>query len=273
MKNWLVARQKLDLFYNLSHIQTYLTLLFFAVVFFSCSKSIEKKVLFIGNSYTYRNNMPILFEEIADRSGSAVYVKAITRGKYTFSLHAKRKLVLNEISKKNFWDVIVLQGSSRDLLKSKEHIASKTYPAIKLLIRNIKKFNPRAKLYFYMTWPYRFGYATNKKINTRNKMYQTLLSEYSVLKKYFLKPVVPVGIVWNDWINAENTANLYTSDRSHPSYLGSYLVANCFYKTIFDKSLLKVNYHGMLNKRLAQKMRNHIENEFKRKEIQYFLKE
>lgn len=38
------------------------------------------RVLFIGNSYTYYNNMPLLFEQLANSNNKNVTVRSITKG-------------------------------------------------------------------------------------------------------------------------------------------------------------------------------------------------
>ena len=65
----------------------------FIVYFFSdnANESLTNtKVLFIGNSYTYRNNMPHIFEEISKSKGEKVEVEHCTLGKATLYIQSKR---------------------------------------------------------------------------------------------------------------------------------------------------------------------------------------
>ena len=46
------------------------------------------KILFIGNSYTYVNNLPAIFGEIAKEAGYNMHIAAVTNGGWTLEKHA-----------------------------------------------------------------------------------------------------------------------------------------------------------------------------------------
>ena len=51
------------------------------------------KVLFIGNSHTYYNDMPHLFAEIAAYNGVELEVTMLTKGGMGFDYHVKEQQV------------------------------------------------------------------------------------------------------------------------------------------------------------------------------------
>ena len=59
--------------------------------------SLEKKirVLFIGNSHTYYNDMPELFRERAERDGFACEVTMLAHGGWRLSQHAKGTMIMS----------------------------------------------------------------------------------------------------------------------------------------------------------------------------------
>lgn len=221
------------------------TLLFLLCL--SCSRNKKTThVLFVGNSYTYRNNMPKLFEEIAESKGEQVSVTHITRGKYTFYLQSKRKKLYNALRDQN-WDVIVLQGSSRDMLRDSARFRKRTYPALDKMLGMIQKNQKQARVYFYMTWPYKKGDRINKQFSDPDSMLRAVASGYRNLRKRYKVPVIPVGKVWRNYNIAYPETNLYTADNSHPSYEGSYLVACTMYSAIYGKSPVGANKLAILN--------------------------
>ena len=54
--------------------------------------------------------------------------------------------------------------------------------------------------------------------------------------------ISPVGAVWRFIRDFGYDINLYSSDGSHPSYLGSYTAAICFYTTLFQKNPLEIDW-------------------------------
>ncbi|WP_343748045.1 DUF4886 domain-containing protein [Fluviicola sp.] len=210
--------------------------LLLALCLFSCSESRKTtRILFVGNSYTYRNNMPKLFEQIAKSKGEKLRVTHITRGKYTFYLQSKRQKLYRALKSAD-WDVIVLQGSSRDMLRDSTRFKKRTYPALDKMLGMIRENQKHAKVYFYMTWPYRKGDRMHQQFSNPDTMLRAVASGYRNLKKRYKVPVIPVGKVWRNYALTYPETDLYTADNSHPSFEGSYLVACTMYSAIYGKT-------------------------------------
>lgn len=226
--------------------------------------------MFVGNSYTYRNNMPKLFEQIAKSKGEQVEVTHITRGKYTFYLHSKRLKLYRALHNRN-WDVIILQGSSRDMLRDSTRFQKKTFPALDKLLGMIQKNQKQAKVYFYMTWPYRNGDRKTKRYADPDSMLEAVDAGYTNLRNRYKVPVIPVGKVWRSYARLYPDVDLYLKDNSHPSYFGSYLVACTMYSAIFGKSPEGADKLAILNQSEYTKIQQFIQKQYQTPEFQSYL--
>jgi hypothetical protein len=225
----------------------------FIVYFFSdnATESLTNtKVLFIGNSYTYRNNMPHIFEEISKSKGKKVEVEHCTLGKATLYIQSKRPKVFQYIRRQN-WDVIVIQGSSRDFLADSSTLADTTKPALEKLIKAVQRHNPATKMLFYMTWGYKNGYKPIEEVNSFEKMADKIRDQYLSLYKTYNIGVVPVGMAWKDVRRDRADVKLYVKDGAHPSLKGSYLAASCFYAAIFGESPIGATYYSKLGPKIC----------------------
>jgi hypothetical protein len=208
----------------------------------------QTKVLFIGNSYTYRNEMPDIFEHISISMGKKVYVQSCTQGKATLLIQSQRSAVYSAIREQK-WDYIIIQGSSRDFIENEEHIEGITLPALEKILKAVKKNHRRSKTLFYMTWGYRNGYKPNEETDTYEKMTLKIRDGYLDLMERYRFGVVPVGIAWKDSRRKRSDVVLYVKDGAHPSLKGSYLAACCFYSAIFNESAIGSTYYSKLGPR------------------------
>ncbi|WP_343630883.1 DUF4886 domain-containing protein [Fluviicola sp.] len=239
---------------------------------FSCSDSHKTThILFVGNSYTYRNNMPAIFEQIAESKGEQVEVSHITRGKYTFYLQAKRKKLYKAFRNQK-WDVIVLQGSSRDMLRDSARFNKRTYPALDKMFGMIREHQKDAKVYFYMTWPYRKGDPKTKRFSDPDSMLHAVAAGYDNLKNRYHVPVVPVGKVWRSYVVKYPDSRLYLKDNSHPTYEGSYLVACTMYSAIYGKSPQGADKLAIQNQEEYERIQQFVGKEYRTEEFQSYLR-
>mgnify|MGYP000878516235 CR=1 FL=1 len=246
-------------------------LLFFLC--FSCSESHKTtRILFVGNSYTYRNNMPKIFEEIALSKGEDVRVSQVTRGKYTFYLHAKRKKLYRALHNED-WDVIILQGSSRDMLRDSVRFKKRTYPALDKMLGMIQQTQKHAKVYFYMTWPYRKGDPKTPRFSDPDSMLKAVATGYGNLRDRYQVPVIPVGKVWRNYAVAHPDTELYLKDNSHPTYEGSYLVACTMYAAIFGKSPVGAVRLSISNQQEHERIQRFVGKQSRTKGFRFYLKD
>ena len=87
------------------------TLLFLLISGIAFSQT-EKKVCFLGNSYTASNNLPNLISNLAMADGNTLIEDRNTPGGYTLEGHSTNTTSLTKIAA-NDWDFVVLQDQSQ----------------------------------------------------------------------------------------------------------------------------------------------------------------
>ena len=202
-------------------------------------------ILFIGNSYTYANNMPQMVSDIALSFGDTLNFESSTPGGATFNIHSTNTNTLNKISQKP-WDYIVLQAQSQEPSFSPTQVANDVFPYAQILIDSIESNSTCTEPIFFMTWGRKYGDQQNCQfyppICTYLGMQQRLRESYLDMTFNHNATCSPVGICWKESIAQDSTLNLFSPDNSHPSIYGSYLAACSFYSTIFKKPSLGSDY-------------------------------
>ncbi|MBQ7434023.1 MAG: hypothetical protein IJV50_11295 [Lachnospiraceae bacterium] len=176
------------------------------------------KVLFIGNSHTYYNDMPHLFAEIGACNGIDIDVTMLTKGGMGFDYHVQEEQVRFNILYGHY-DYIVLQHVAHpmgDLNVMKE-------AAIRLA-EWIGQTDSKAL--FYMTW--------TRKADGEEAQ-PAMAKPYLELGELLHYPVAPVGQVWWAYHRAHPEVELYFTDDRHASREGSLLAAYTIFETMIGK--------------------------------------
>jgi hypothetical protein len=111
------------------------------------------RVLFIGSSYIYWNDLPGTLKNLAASLGETTVTQQNTPGGYTLAQHSTNATTLSLIDQGG-WDYVVLQEHSGVQLGTPDEVAARTYPYAKILSDRISAGNPGAKILFYMHWAY-----------------------------------------------------------------------------------------------------------------------
>ncbi len=211
--------------------------LFFIVCSFH-TKAVKKRVLFLGNSYTYVNDLPNTLKNISDSFGDSIIVDNYTVGGYTLNLLSNDANTMLKIKQGN-WDYIIIQAQSQEPSFDPMQVATDTYPYAKKLCDSIKQYNNCGEIVFYMTWGRKNGDASNcafyPPVCTYNGMQQRLRESYLEMCDSNEATCAPVGVAWKKVRDTNPLIELYQTDESHPSIHGTYLAACVFYSTIFHK--------------------------------------
>lgn len=198
---------------------------------------IEKKVCFLGNSYTASNNLPVLIGSLATADGNTLIEDRNTPGGYTLEGHSTNTGSLTKIAS-NTWDFVVLQEQSQRPSFPWGQVNEEVFPYAEILCDSIRSANDCAIPLFFNTWGRRDGDDQWDSINTFTKMNQRLHIAYDHMANTNSGMLSPVGIgfehIANDGTAPFELADLYTGDGSHPSIYGSYLAACIFYEIIFE---------------------------------------
>jgi len=177
-----------------------------------------QRILFIGNSYTYCNELPTLVAQLAVAGGKDVDVHQITAGGVTLEWHAQNEATLAALYEA--WDFVVLQEHSIRPIQDTPQMAMAA-AALQPMIASTG-----AQTVLFMTWARQHF----------PEMQAGLARVYAEIAQEIGARVAPVGLAWETALAADSSLALYTEDKSHPTPLGSYLAACVFYATFFSES-------------------------------------
>lgn len=212
-------------------------------------------VLFIGNSYTYVNDLPSLFANLSAAMGKTTTVDSRTQGGATFSVHANNASSYDKINERA-WDYVVLQGQSQEPSFPDNQVDQQSIPPAMQLADSVYANHFCSELMLFMTWGYVNGDAQWAPISTYEGMQQRLRDGYSRIADSCQASVAPVGMAWKYTREHYPTINLYSADGSHPSLEGSYLAACTFYAAIFRESPVGASYTAGLDVLTADQLQN-----------------
>lgn len=213
----------------------------------------DATVLFIGNSYTYYNDMPDILSDIATSLGNNINNVSQTTGGATFSGHVGNTATFNAINSQT-WDYVVLQGQSQEPSFPSGQVNTQSLPYAMQLADSAHATSTCAQVMYYMTWGRENGDPQWDSINTFDKMNERLRRAYLRFADSTNASVSPVGVAWKYVRDNHPNIDLYTADGSHPTYAGSYLAACTFYASIFHSSPVGSTFTGSLSANRALKL-------------------
>ena len=216
-----------------------LTVLLLSLYLTSVYSQDSKKVLFIGNSYTFVNNLPQLLHDVALSHGDTLIFDSSTPGGFTFEGHSTYTATLNKINADN-WDYVVLQEQSQRPSFPPSQVENEVLPFAETLVNLIRQNDTCTTPIFFMTWGRKNGDQQNCQyyppICTYEGMQQRLRESYLLMAQLNNAEVAPVGAAWYQTRLNSPGIELYQADESHPSINGSYLAACVFYASLFHKN-------------------------------------
>lgn len=205
----------------------------------------EYSVLFIGNSYTYYNDMHVIFRELVQSAGGKVSVTKLTNGGHTLKEFASDSdeygKQVNVVIKKKF-DIVFLQEQSLRPATSRELF----YDGVRELCAKIQPYG--SKIYLFETWGRKAGSADLIKYSlTTAEMEAKLRQAYAAIGEELGLPVSYAGVAMLDVYTNHPEIELYNSDRTHPSPAGSYLAACVHFATLYGVSPVGIEFTGGLD--------------------------
>ncbi len=210
----------------------------------STATAVQSKIhiLFIGNSYTFVNDLPKLVSELAASAHESKLLETeqVTEGGSTLKLHWQNGKAQKAIQRKH-WDYVVLQEhSTLGPMQAVNGVLPINNPAdfytyARLFDTAIKKAG--AKTLFYMTWA-RQNAPQNQAI---------IANAYTTIASELHGAVIPVGLAWQKALQTNPTLALHQKDMSHPNLTGSYLAACVFYAAIYHKSPEGLTHHILVS--------------------------
>ncbi|MEQ8906471.1 SGNH/GDSL hydrolase family protein [Ekhidna sp.] len=174
------------------------------------------KILFVGNSLTYTNNLPELVEKEAKSRGIKVKTTSLTFPNYAIVDHWDDGELQKHIMGKSYDFVIAQQGPSSQAEGRRMLIEDG---------RKLKKLCDKyeTKFVYFMVWPSQAYYHT---FDAVIKNHRDAATENGAI-------LCPVGEAWKAYFDGTKDFSLYGMDGFHPSPKGSRLAAEVIVDTLF----------------------------------------
>lgn len=193
---------------------------------FSCNSSTQPvpdgalRVLFIGKSLTYTNDLPLLLSAIADSTGvRPIHTGSVTFGGLSLEDHWYRGDALEAIDSRR-WDVVVMQQGPSSTDANRAH-----------LILWADRFAARIRAAggqpaLYQVWPEA----------VRKDVFPRVLDSYRLAAESVNGELLPVGAAWLAAWDRDANLPLYGPDGFYPSPTATYLAAITMYAALLDES-------------------------------------
>lgn len=181
-----------------------------------------KRVLFIGNSLTYYNDLPGMVKVLAAAAGEEdLVVHEVTFGGVSLEDHWHDGTARGLLSSSR-WDFVVMQQGPSGAPESRAH-----------LIRWVGQFNAPiraagARPAVYMVWP----------DITRQTAYDSVASNYTAAAAAIDAMLFPGVRTWQAIWARDPSLELYGRDGFHPSPLGTYAIAVLMVHQITGESVI-----------------------------------
>lgn len=176
------------------------------------------RILFIGNSLTYQNDLPGMVCQLGRAAGRTLACESVARPDYGLEEHWQSGEARAAIARGG-WDVVVLQQGPSALPESRRLLIDYT----RRFDAEIKKAGARTAL--YMVWPSR----------QRRGDAEGVSQSYRVAAKAVDATLLPVGDAWRDAWATDRDLPLYATDNFHPSGVGTYLAALVVYRHLIGE--------------------------------------
>ena len=177
------------------------------------------RILFIGNSLTYVNDVPGIVAAFAESSGlPAPVCRSVVAGGFSLEDHWEKGAAQKALAEDR-WDFVVLQQGP-----------SASPEGRGLLIRYARRFDPLirragARPALFMVWP----------SVERRRDFGSVADSYRLAAADIGAVLLPAGDAWRLAEKKAPGVKLYSADGLHPTAAGSYLAAAVIFAGLFDR--------------------------------------
>jgi hypothetical protein len=179
------------------------------------------RILFIGNSLTFYNDLPMRTAEIAEADTTLRWpdAQSVTRSSTSLRQHWFIGTAPQRIQAER-WDYVVLQEGSLDIVEEPE--TTEVYVA---------KYDSLARAagartMLYLTWTY----------GDIPQLQDSVTHVYTRIADHVGILVAPVGVAWQRALQLHPTLPLYLPDSIHPAPVGTYLAANTMFAALYRRT-------------------------------------
>lgn len=178
------------------------------------------KVLFIGNSLTYTNDLPLTVAHLAVSAGAQqCYCYSVSYPNFALEDHYDFREAVRALEGES-WDFVVMQQGPSALASSKEHLITWATVFDEMIDEN------GATPIMYGVWP-----QADRLFDFPN-VADSYRSAAIAIDGLF----APAGEAWQNAWAQDSTLPLYGPDAFHPSQMGTYLAALVVFERIYGRS-------------------------------------
>jgi hypothetical protein len=179
------------------------------------------RVLFIGNSLTYTNDLPGTVAAIALSAGDTIQVQTVAAPNLALIDHVAGQTNAVDVIKSGHWDYVVLQQGPTPLALYRDTLILAT----KWLQPYIRSAGGRSAQ--LMVWP----------AATKRGSFDDVRRSNQLAAKAVDGVFLPAGEAWRAAWSAGPRIALYGPDGFHPSQLGTYLTALVVYEGLTGRDV------------------------------------
>lgn len=176
------------------------------------------RVLFIGNSLTYFNNLPGTLIDLARSSGDTIRAGIVAYPDYALVDHLNQGGAVRAIASTP-WNFVVLQQGPSSLQVNRDSLIAMT----RVFDGPIRQAGAKPAL--FSVWPQTVNFAT----------FPRAIESYRLAAAAVGGVYLPVGATWQTALADDAMLALYNADGLHPSELGTYLAALVMYERFTGK--------------------------------------
>ena len=177
------------------------------------------RVLFLGNSLTYTNDLPGMLRALAAQAGKQLIVRSITSGGASLEDLYQDGRALQELDTAHY-DVVVMQQGPSSLPENQIYLRDWTVT----FSGPIRAAGAKPAL--YMVWP----------DASRVAFFDAVRQSYRGAAEAVDGMFVPAGEAWRAAWREDAQLALYGSDDFHPSALGTYAAAATLFASLYRES-------------------------------------
>ena len=230
------------------------------------------RILFLGNSLVFFNDMPKTFEAMTRAQGIPVYVEALTQGSCTMSLFASTTVDIGYQANYKLtteeWDYVIIEPSRR-ATPFEDTVFNAELDAAEVLDELIQ--GAGGETVIYSVWGLNKGttgvYQQNGIDAPKIGEHEITRSAHCNYMNYFGEAVsrrlggrkiIRAGYAYENCIAQHplRELNIYHTDEQHPSPAGSYLIACTIYDTIFGEAIGGTRYTGSIDSTVAVQLQD-----------------
>lgn len=218
----------------------------FIIICFSNNCFSQRSILFIGNSLTYVNDLPLVFNNICKINNKEFYTKMVAFPGYSLTNHLNSVIITTDnpnfvwrkyVStndtivpdailqlKSRKWDYIYLQDRSVD------------EDSIEYAVKQIRLLAPESKIIIFETYmgDSRWSKKYDKKKKKKN------ITNCNLLAKLINAEVILVGYCFEK-IKKKYSYELLYDETMHPTIFGTTIIAVLMFKKIFPNTNIQLN--------------------------------